>query len=247
MLARLFVDFHIHTALSPCADPEMTPASIVAAAVEKELDVIAITDHNSAENIPAVLAAAQGKNLTVIPGMEVQTREEVHLVCLFADLRDVQTWQEYIYEHLPKGHNREDFFGEQWIFALDGSPKEKSTKLLLASTSLSVEETVNACEEMGGLCYPAHVDRPNYSIISNLGFIPPDTGFVAAEISPHISAQEALKRYPYLQSFSLIGSSDAHYLEDITWARTEIHVAEPTLAEIKLALNGQEQRKVVTI
>ena len=247
MLSRFFIDFHIHTALSPCADNQMTPKNIVQAAVDRELDVIAITDHNSAENAAAVLAAAEDSALIVIPGMEVQTREEVHLVCLFPDREHVEEWQRVIYEHLPTGKNRENFFGEQWVFAGDGSPKCKNDRLLLASTSASVEDIAEMCDDMGGVCYPAHVDRPNYSIISNLGFIPPDIGFVAAELSRHIRAEEAVEKFPYLKEFSLIGSSDAHFLEDITWARSEIHVKKPSFSEIKLALAGQEQRKVVTI
>jgi 3',5'-nucleoside bisphosphate phosphatase len=247
MLTRLFVDFHIHTALSACADSQMTPDNIIRSAVEKELDVIAITDHNSAENIRAVMASAQGQDITVVPGMEVQTREEVHLVCLFADLEQIELWQEFIYRHLPVERNREDFFGEQWVFSTDGKADHKNSRLLITSTSLSVEETVEACTDMGGLCFPAHVDRPNYSIISNLGFIPPDAGFITVELSPHIGAEDALKKFPYLKQFSLIGGSDAHYLKDITWARSEIHVKEPTLAEIKLALLCKDQRKVVTI
>jgi 3',5'-nucleoside bisphosphate phosphatase len=247
MLSRFFIDFHIHTALSPCADNSMTPKNIVQAAADRELDVIAITDHNSAENVAAVMAAAEGTGIVVIPGMEVQTREEVHLVCLFADLEHVAEWQRFIYEHLPDEKNREDFFGEQWVFALDGSPKGKNNRLLLASTSVSVDEVAEQCMTMGGICYPAHVDRPNYSIISNLGFIPPEADFAAVEISPHIRAEEAIQKFPYLKNYSLIGSSDAHYPTEINWARSEIHVEKPTLEELKLALTGQGQRKVVTI
>ncbi len=247
MMARMFVDFHIHTALSPCADEQMTPKNIVQAAIDRELDVIAITDHNSAENIAAVMAAAQGSSVTVIPGMEVQTREEVHLVCLFPDVEHVDHWQSYIYDHLPDSSNREDFFGEQWVFALNGSPLRKNTRLLLASTSLTVEEVAENCMQMGGFCYPAHIDRPNYSIISNLGFIPPDIGFTAVEISPHITAEEALQKYPYLKNYQLIGSSDAHYLNEINWARSEIHGNDASFKEICMALSGLNQRKVVTI
>ncbi len=225
----------------------MTPENIVKAAAERELDVIAITDHNSVENVAAVMVAAKEAGIVVIPGMEVQTREEVHLICLFPDLDHAADWQDYVYGHLPTGKNREDFFGEQWVFALDGSPKGKNDRLLLASTSLSVDDVAEKCRAMDGICYPAHVDRPNYSIISNLGFIPLEAGFTAVELSSHIRADEALQKYPYLKKFSLIGSSDAHYLEDIDWARSEIHVKEPNTSEIKLALAGLEQRKVVTI
>ena len=247
MLSRFFIDFHIHTALSPCADNMMTPVNIVHAALEKELHMIAITDHNSAENVEAVLEAAAGTGLYVIPGMEVQTREEVHLVCLFPDIDRIMAWQELIYRVLPLEKNKESFFGEQWICDAKGMLARKNERLLMSSVLMTVEETAETAKQMGGICYPAHIDRPNYSIISNLGFIPHDSGFTACELSPWISAEVALIKYPYLKKYALIGSSDAHQIEEINWARSEVHVNEPTFDEIKMALANIGDRKVVTV
>lgn len=247
MLSRYFIDFHIHTALSPCADNQMTPKRIIEAAVSHELHIIAITDHNSAENVPALLKAAEHQPVTVIPGMEVQTREEVHLVCLFPGVKEIMVWQHFVYERLPDRKNREDYFGEQWVFDENGKPLQKCDRLLIASTSLGLEETVEKCQEYGGICYPAHVDRSNNSIISNLGFIPEEPVFPAVEISPMIKSEDALKRFPYLEKYTLIGSSDAHQLEEILWARSEIHIENPVFSEIALALEGEKQRKAVTI
>jgi len=247
MLKRYLADLHIHTALSPCGDEAMTPDRICVAARAKELDLLAVTDHNTAENAPAMLAAAQRHGVTVLPGMEVQTKEEVHLVCLFPGLPEIFDWQELIYQSLPAANNRPDFFGRQIVFDLDGRVSGENDRLLLTSTALTIEEAVAGTVSRGGICYPAHVDRPSFSIISNLGFIPPELNFPAVELSPLLEAAEALQRFPDLKRYPFVGSSDAHCPEAINWARTEFWLAEPTLAEISFAFRAEQGRRVVTI
>jgi PHP family Zn ribbon phosphoesterase len=156
MSLRFFLaDLHIHTVLSACAEVEMLPELIVERARELGLDIIAVTDHNSAENAAAVVNAAAETGITVLPGMELQTREEAHLVCLFDTLEQVARWQEEVYDHLPPLKNDEDAFGMQVVLDADGEIAGTNERLLLASTSFSVEQVVQRVHELSGLCIPA--------------------------------------------------------------------------------------------
>lgn len=240
---RFFVaDLHIHTVLSACAESEMMPEFILERAQQLGLGLIAVTDHNSAENVAAMLAAAEETGVTVLPGMEVQTREEVHLLCLFDTLEQVTRWQGEVYAHLPPLKNKEDVFGVQVVISAEGD-LSYNERLLLTSTSFSVEEVVQRVRDLNGLCIPAHVDRPAYSIIANLGFIPPDLELVGVEISHLVSLKEARTRFPQLERYSLVASSDAHRLQDMA-SRTTLKMTEATVTELSLALAGEEGRAV---
>jgi PHP family Zn ribbon phosphoesterase len=243
MLRFFLADLHIHTCLSPCAELEMLPEFIVEQAQVLGLDIIAVTDHNSAENVAAVVNAARGTGVTVLPGMEVQTREEVHLVALFDMLEQVASWQEQVYASMPSLKNDEVVFGEQLVLDADGEPAGYLDRLLLTSTSFSVEEVVERVSDLDGLCIPAHVDRTAYSIISNLGFIPPELDVVGVEISHNVGPIEARERFPQLVRYSLIASSDAHRLREMA-RRTTLKMAEATVAELSLALAGEGGREV---
>ena len=236
-------DLHIHTVLSACAEIEMIPDFILEQAQELGLGLIAVTDHNSAENAAAVFNAARGADITVLPGMEVQTREEAHMLCLFDTLEQVALWQEQVYAHLPRLKNKENVFGTQIVLDAQGEPIGTNDQLLATSTFFSLEEVVRRVQHLNGLCIPSHVDRPSYSIIANLGFIPPDLGIVGAEISHLIGPQEARARFPELGRYGLVASGDAHRLKEMS-QRTTFKIAEPTVAELTLALAGAGDRGV---
>ena len=236
-------DLHLHTVLSPCAESEMLPELIVERAQELGLTLIAVTDHNSAENVASVLQAAEGTGITVLPGMELQTQEEVHLLCLFDTLEQATAWQAVVYAHLPPLKNKPQVFGQQVVLSADGEPLGYNERLLISSAFFSVEEAVGRVREMGGLCIPAHVDRPAYSIIANLGFIPPDLGLRGVEISQLVTQKEARARFPQLAGYSLIANGDAHRLKDMV-RRTTVKLAAPTVAELTLALAGEGDRGV---
>ena len=236
-------DLHLHTVLSACAEMEMLPEFILERAQELGLNLIAVTDHNSAENAAAMMTAAKGTGITVLPGMEVQTREEVHLLCLFDTLEHVTYWQELVYAHLPRLRNREDVFGTQVMLDADGEPVGTNDRLLATSTFFTVEEVIQRVQGVNGLCIPAHVDRPAYSIIANLGFIPPELRIRGVEISHLVSPQDAHTRFPQLKRYSLVASGDAHRLKEMA-RRTTIKMAEPTVAELALALAGEGDRGV---
>jgi predicted metal-dependent phosphoesterase TrpH len=161
-MAFFLADLHIHTVLSACAEVEMLPELIVEQAQALGLSIIAVTDHNSAENVAAVFNAACGTGIAVLPGMELQTREEVHLICLFDALEQVTRWQARVYDCLPSLKNDEDAFGTQVVLGPDGEIAGTNDRLLLTAASLSVEKAVREVHELGGLCIPAHIDRPAF-------------------------------------------------------------------------------------
>jgi 3',5'-nucleoside bisphosphate phosphatase len=235
-------ELHVHTVLSPCAEVEMIPPLIVQEALERGIRLLAITDHNATGNIGAVVEAARGTELTVLPGMELQTREEVHLLCLFETLAQAEAWQKVVDAHLPDRPNVPDFFGEQFIVDASGDFVRRETRLLLVSTSLELDFAAKQVHALGGLAIPAHVDRQAYGLIANLGLVPP--GFEALEISRHLKPAEAIGRFPQLRGHALIQSGDVHRLEEFLGA-CEFQIEAPTLAEIRLALKGAQGRSLV--
>lgn len=246
MNGKYKIDLHIHTALSPCADGEMTPPKIVHAARAKGLAMIAVTDHNSAANVTAVAEAAADSGIVVVPGMEVQTREEVHLICLFETTAQAVAAQDFIQQNMPPLKNNAKVFGSQPVLDSKGRPVREEERLLLTSADLSVEDVVSEVTRLGGICIPAHVDRPSYSLLAGLGFIPPELDVAAVEISRHTNAEEARFLFPVLKNLTVIGSSDAHMLPDIGIQHTYINIeGPPSFGELKLALENRSGRKVV--
>lgn len=221
------IDLHIHSALSPCGDTDMTPNNIVGMALLKELDFIAVTDHNSAKNLPAVLAVAEGEGICVLPGIEVTTKEEAHVLAYFDNLEAALELDAHLYDHLPKIMNKPDFFGPQYIMDEEDEITGEVDKLLISATDLSVNVLYDAVTTLGGVIVPAHVDRKTYSLIASLGFIPPDLAVHTIEVSKATSFDEALARFKYLKNYRLLNSSDAHNLGDI--AEREYFIELPDL------------------
>lgn len=226
-------DLHIHTALSPCSVNEMTPNNIVNMALISELDVIAITDHNSCENVQAVLDVAKGTDLVVIPGIEVETREEIHVVCLFPSLECAYNVQMEVYEHLPHRRNRTKLFGEQLLFNSEDDEVGKVDRLLSFATDISLDDLFELCESKQGICIPAHIDRPSNSIISNLGMIPEHMTFPTLEISRHSDLSDYTKKY---KKYRVIQSSDAHDLGSIGVSEGKLTIKEKSIDGVLTAL-----------
>ena len=208
-------DLHIHSCLSPCGDEDMTPANIVGMAVVKELDVIALTDHNTCKNCPAFLKVAKEYGIIAIPGMELTTREEVHVVCLFEELEDAMRFDAYVYERLLNVKNREDIFGKQLIMNEEDIVVGKVEKLLINATDISFDEVYDLMVQYHGVMIPAHIDKSTTSLISNLGFIPPDSRFRVVELKDLKKLHRLMEIHPYLKECMILTNSDAHYLPDI--------------------------------
>ncbi len=243
MLKSYKADLHIHTCLSPCGDLKMTPQKIINQVLKNKIDIIAICDHNTAENVPALISAAICKNVVVLPGMEICSREEIHILALFENLETVFEMQAKVYEKLH-GQNNPDVFGMQVVGNEFDEVLGFNDKLLVGAVDLSIEEIVNRVHKLGGLAVASHIDRGSYSVISQLGFIPSSLEFDALEISPSINCEDARKRFPEYNNYTFIRNSDAHFIEDIGKCFTEFQIKEPTFNEIKLVLNNEDGRKV---
>lgn len=239
----VFADLHLHTVVSACAEVEMIPPLIVRRARELGVELLAVTDHHSVENAAAVQEAARAAGIVVLAGMEVQTREEVHVVCYFDDLDQAEQWQEMIWAHLPGLANRPEFFGEQYVVDATGAYVRTNGRLLQTSTDLSFEEVFSLAEQWGILAVPAHVDRPRYSLFANLGVLPEGVKLAGVEISRNVTAEETLRRFPSLQGLGMVQSGDAHRLEEMTNS-TLLKVVAPTPQEVRKALLGQDGRSV---
>ena len=246
MIRAFTADLHVHSLLSPCASVEMTPRNIVRHAAEAGVDILAITDHNAADNVSAAMQAAAGSGITILPGMEVETKEEIHVLALFDKLPALQTWQHYVDQRRSGLKNDPDRFGAQFIVDAEDNLLAEKPEMLLAPLNGSITEISRRIHALGGLCIASHVDRPAYSILSQLGFIPDDVELDAVELSRRTTAKEAAVRFPAIAGRPVIRSSDAHTIGDfLTGPKTILHIKEPTLAEILLALNAREKRRVL--
>lgn len=210
---KLQYDFHIHSCLSPCGDNDMTPQNIANMSKIMGYDIIALTDHNTCGNCPAVMKAGEEIGLTVIPGMELCTSEEVHVVCLFPDIEKAMAFSDYVYSTLPPVKNRPSVFGEQLVCDENDEVTGTEEKLLITASTISCMKVVEVVTEYGGICYPAHIDRSSFSILSNLGTIDESFGFTCAEIYDMSKEKELKEKHPYLNKLKIISDSDAHYLE----------------------------------
>ena len=242
MLKPYSADLHIHSCLSPCASLDLSPRQIVDRAKTEGLDIIAVTDHNTAKNVRVVMGLAERQGLTVIPGMEAQTREEIHLLALFPDWPSTAAWDEEVRRHLPDVRNDPEVFGDQPIVDDEGNIQNFEERLLLNSLDLSLEEVKRRVEGHGGMVIPSHFDKGSFSLISQLGLIPEDMELEALETSHKTQFRSLGNISPRIPR---IVSSDAHSLEDIGNARTIFLLAEATLAELRLAFRGEEGRKIV--
>jgi len=236
-------DMHIHSCLSPCGDWEMSPKAIVEKSREIELDIIAICDHNSVENAGAAITVGRIAGVTVLPGMEVCSKEEVHVVTLFETLEQALEMQEIVYENLP-GENDTNLWGDQIVANENNEVIYENVQLLIGATTLSLYEIVKKVHALDGICIASHIDRPAFGLISNLGFIPPDLNFDGLEISYRMEIKTARETIPGIDKYSCVTSSDAHYLHDIGKVWTGFFIKSPTFNEIRLALHNLEGRRL---
>ena len=232
----LYYDLHIHSCLSPCGDDDMTPANIVGMAAVKGLDVIALTDHNSCRNCPAAIYHGEKYGVTWIPGMELTTQEEVHVICLFPTLDDALRFDALIYEKLLPFPNREDIFGKQQIMDERDEVTGTVKNLLINATSISFDDVFPLVGSFQGIAYPAHVDKASTSLLSNLGFVPPGSTFTCAEFHDFKNLHRIRREHPYFENCNVICCSDAHYLQDIHEPEYQLYARSGEIYDILEAL-----------
>lgn len=210
-MTRYKYDLHIHSCLSPCADDDMTPANIAGMAHLNGLQLLALTDHNSCKNCPAFFEACRQYGIVPVPGMELCTAEEVHVICLFASLEDAMAFSGDVEKYLLPVSNKPDIFGNQLVVDAEDNVIETMDTLLINASTLSLPEAEALCTRHSGACFPAHIDRESHGILAVLGGLPDDPVFRTVELS-HLAGGQFEKEFP---GKLVLHSSDAHHLWDI--------------------------------
>lgn len=206
-------DLHIHSCLSPCADMDMTPNNIVNMAVLKGLNVISVTDHNSCKNLRAAYKCAQAADLLFVPGIELETAEEIHMLCYFKSVEATEEFYASVEELMPNMKNKVHIFGEQAVMDEDDNIIDYENRMLIMASAIDSDSLFDRVNAYGGIVVPAHIDRDSYSILNTFGMLPDlKTGYVEVSKNCHISE---FKKYNNI-NYNILSSSDAHYLWDIS-------------------------------
>jgi predicted metal-dependent phosphoesterase TrpH len=236
---KIAADLHLHSTLSPCSSLEMSPAAIVRRARELRLDAIAVTDHNSIANAFTAAELGEKNGVKVFFGMEAQTREDVHILCLFQERRQAESFNERVYELLPDVKNDPDFFGDQVVVDGEDNIVRHEHRLLLNALDASISELLELVRRYQGVAIPAHVESAPFGLLVNLGLVPGELAGSLLEISCASRSEAVRRAYPDLADFRLISNSDAHFLKDIGRAYTVFDAADNSLpALIEAARQG---------
>lgn len=233
------MDLHIHTCLSPCGDSKMIPETVLSHAKMHGLQIIGISDHNSAENVAAFKEAGERIGFPVIGGIEVTMLEEIHVLGFFDELENLLQLQDLVYNHL-QGENDGEAFGEQYVVDADGFVARSCRKLLIGATDLSLEKVLDSIHQLDGIARASHIDRASFSVLSQLGFIPEGIYFDALEFSPQAQTDTAEYKNP---GIPLVRFSDSHYPQDIGRSFSVLSLGEPCVAEIRRALRERRDCK----
>jgi 3',5'-nucleoside bisphosphate phosphatase len=238
-------DLHVHTVLSPCGDLDMSPVNVVEEAAGKKIDILGITDHNSTRHCQLIKQLAAEKGIFVLGGAEVTTREETHCLTFFENDDQLLAFQQYLDEYLPDIPNDPRYFGHQVVVDRQGMILEEVSRLLISALNQTLEQVREKVHRLGGIFIPAHIDRPSYSLISQLGFVPPDLKADAYELSRHTSVEVMVRKYPYLEGQTFVGGSDAHLPGQIGTRKTLMLMDEASFPEVRKALHGEGGRSVL--
>ncbi len=237
-------DLHIHTILSPCGDLQMSPANIVRQACAKQLDIIAITDHNTTRQAPLIQKLAAETGLFVLCGAEVTSKEEAHCLTYFPDLNTLNLFQVYLDQHLPEIKNDTNSFGYQVCVDENEDIVFEEERLLISGINQSIEQIEQKVHELNGIFIPAHINRSMFSVVSQLGFVPPDLNYDALELSRHTTIEEYKKNNSYLKNAVFIQNSDSHMVETIGSVYSNFTMQTRSFDEIKKALYNIDGRSV---
>ncbi|MBP3740499.1 MAG: PHP domain-containing protein [Bacteroidales bacterium] len=244
MLNAYKADLHIHTVLSPCGDLEMSPTAIVKRAVTRGLDMIAITDHNTTRQVKLTQRLGREQGLFVIGGVEVTSQEEAHCLCFFADDAQLDAFQDFLDKHLPPIPLDEDRFGYQLIVDENEEIVGDEPYFLHTAIDVDLDGIYDEVHRIGGLFVPAHINKGTTSLMSQLGFVPPDLKADGLEINARTTRDEMVKKFAYLKRFTFITDSDAHFIDNVGDVYNHIYMEHRSFEEFAMALHGEEGRYV---
>lgn len=231
---KLFYDLHIHSCLSPCGDDEMTPNNIVNMAYIKGLDVIALTDHNIGQNVKSLMACAEPLGILVVPGMEVQTKEEIHALCYFPSLLALESFESALEAYRMKIPNRVDKFGNQWVMNASDEILNDYPYALILSLSIGLDELDALVQLNHGVLVPAHINKGANSLIKYLGFVPDELKGRTMEVFNKASIDPDL-----IEGSRIIYNSDAHFITDISEREHFMNVEAATIESVIKYLKGR--------
>ncbi len=237
-------DLHVHTVLSPCGDIDMSPVKIMEKALVMGLTMLGITDHNSTRHCDLMMRLGQRYGITVIPGAEVTTQEEIHCLALFENTIACRKFQVFLDRFMVRVKNKTEVFGYQLIVDENENILDEEENLLIVAVEEGIDKVEQEVHALGGIFIPAHIDRPSNSIMSQLGFIPTGLNIDAAEISMDETAGSAANKFNAFRGFTLIRNSDAHYLHQVGSNGCSYYMERPDFSELKKALKGENGRKV---
>ncbi|MBQ8524053.1 MAG: PHP domain-containing protein [Clostridia bacterium] len=231
---KYFYDLHIHSCLSPCADDDMTPANIAGMAAVQGLTLVALTDHNSCKNCPAFFAHAKRYGIVPVAGMELTTAEDIHVICLFPDLESAMRFDSIVSDRLIKVKNKAAIFGNQFIMDENDEKIGEEENLLINATSIDLEEAFYTVRSLGGVCYPAHIDRESGGLIAVLGDFPEEPTYTAFELNFGNALEEYRSRFHVIGSKHFVVSSDAHNLWSISEAENSLDLDDEPYSSAKV-------------
>ncbi len=234
----LAYDLHIHSCLSPCGDNDMTPGNILGMAVVKGLEVVTISDHNAAGNLPAAQKIADAYGLLLVPAIEITTMEEVHMLGYFPDVDTAVEFGRMLKEHLPKKKNKPAFFGEQLLMNEDDEVIGTEDALLIGATDFPLEQCAEKVRSFGGVPVPAHINRGSNGVLINLGFLPEQPCFTTVEVWRHLPCPMEPR-----ENRHVLHSSDAHYLGDIQEPESRLRLKEKTVSAVLEWMRSQQGAK----
>ena len=210
-------DMHIHSVLSPCGDIEMSPSAIVATAKARGMDIIGLTDHNSTLNADVTRRLGEKAGLHVLMGAEVTTKEEVHCLAFMPTTEKLAEFQAFLDSRVIFFENDVDKFGYQLVVDEEENVLDQVPHLLINALDLPMLELQQKVYQMGGIFIPAHIDRPTFSLSSQLGFVPSGLKYHAMELSYYCrrDGYKFLETHPWFSDLNFIQSSDAHFVPDI--------------------------------
>jgi 3',5'-nucleoside bisphosphate phosphatase len=238
-------DLHVHTVLSPCGDLEMSPVNIVEEAARKNIDILGITDHNSTKHGILIKKLAEKKDIFVLCGAEVTTKEDIHCLTFFETIEALNDFQKFLEVHLIGVKNKPGIFGYQVVVDEQNNIIEEIDKLLITALDQTIDQVEEKVHMLGGLFIPAHIDRPAYGLIGQLGFVPPDIAADALEISGYTNREEMISKYKYLAGYTFIKNSDAHIPEQIGTRYNLLEMEEMSFKEVAMALRNLDGRRVI--
>lgn len=237
-------DLHTHTLLSPCGDLDMTPDYIIELALQRGLDIIGITDHNATRHCRLAEHYSHNRDIFVLCGAEVTTKEEAHCLAFFENHEMLDNFQEFLDQHLPDIPNSPDFFGDQVQIDEEMNIIYEEPRLLTSALDVPIEVIAQKVKSLHGIFIPAHIDKMKNSVLSQLGFIPFDVDYDAVEISERGNKEELIKQQPYLVNRTFIRSSDAHFPDKIATATCYFEMETRSFEEIRKALHHEDGRAV---